>query len=127
MTPLPCRIGRPKRPAKAEAVHRIDQLLHSDLALIKRDARLLIPEAHFRLLHALEPLQGPLDRNRSSASGHTLDSQHDGRGGNRRSLRQPEHEDDGHPRNNRAPHSVTDLFMLFMSCPADSCVGPSVR
>ena len=69
-------------------VDRSDQLLHSDLVRIERHASLPIPEADIRPVHTLEPLQGSLDREGSSPSGHALDGQHDRRGGGQRSVRE---------------------------------------
>ena len=118
--PLPCRLGRLERRVEAEAIDRIDQLLHADSARVERDAGLLVSEAHLCPLHSLEPLQGPLDRNRSAASGHAFDSQHDNRGSTQGSVCQQEHQDGGNPGGHAAPHCVTFLSMFFISCPADS-------
>ncbi len=116
--PLPCRPGRLERRAEAEAIDHIDQLLHADLIPIERDASLPIPEAHLGPLHPLEPLQGPLDRNRSAASRHTLDSQHDRRGRGQGNMCEQERQNGGNPGGNTAPHCVTFLSMLFISSPA---------
>ena len=64
---------RLERGLEPDAVHRLDELLDGDPRGIERHHGLLLPEAHLRSAHTLEPFQGPLDRERSRPSGHPLD------------------------------------------------------
>ncbi len=74
--------------AKADAVHRFDQMLDGDAVRIEGDTGLLVPEADVRPLDTLEPLQGPLDRDGSGSSRHPLDGQNHGRGRGERDVRE---------------------------------------
>src|SRR5213593_1028980 len=58
------------RRAEPGSVHGGDHLLDRHLSRIEHDTRLLVAEAHVRPRHALEPFQGPLDRQRSRPSRH---------------------------------------------------------
>jgi len=47
--------------------HSLDELIHADPRGIESCSRLPVSKAHRRSLHAREPFQGSLDRDRSSA------------------------------------------------------------
>jgi len=75
-----------ERRREPRLLHRVDELIDADQRRIEGDARFLVAEAHVRPTHALEPLQGSLDREGSRPSGHALHGQHDRRWRRRRSV-----------------------------------------
>ena len=64
---------------KARAGHRVNHLFHRDALGIESDHGFFRTKAHVRPIHALQPLQGLLDRDGSGASRHALDRENDGR------------------------------------------------
>src|SRR2546426_11143332 len=60
---------------ESELVDSLDELIGGHARGIECHPRLLVAEAHVRSLHAREPFQGPLDRDRSGHSGHPLNGQ----------------------------------------------------
>ena len=105
------------RRAEPGSVHGGDHLLHRDLRRVVNHARLLVAEAHVRPRHALEPFQGPLDRQGSRPSRHALDREHDRRGRGRRRMDEQEQQYDRQPRNHSTSHRVSFMPMPFMSWP----------
>jgi len=76
-----CRLLASTLQGRSESgiVHSPDELIDTHPRGIEYHPRLFVAEVHLRSLHAREPLQGSLDRDRSSASGHPLNRKHDRR------------------------------------------------
>ena len=94
-----------------------DELFDGDLVRIEDHASLPVSEADVRPVDTLEPLQGSLDHERSGPSRHPLNGQNHRRGAGERGVQQEQHQEDGKPWTERAPHSIPPLFISFMSFP----------
>jgi MerR family transcriptional regulator, mercuric resistance operon regulatory protein len=113
-----------QRGMEPQFLHGLDQLIHAHPRGVERDARLLVAEAHLRRTHALEPFQGSLDRQRSHASRHAADRQHDRRRCSQHHVHHQEKNHRGQPERSRH-HGVRFRSMSFMPCPAALCSSPS--
>ena len=99
---------------KAGAGHRVNHLLHRDALGIESDHGFFRTKAHVRPIHALQPFQGLLDRDRSAASRHPLHREDDRRRRGQRAVRnQRETEEERQDRRRAAAHRLPP-----MSCPS---------
>ena len=83
-----------QRRAEAKTTYGGDHLLDGDLGGVEGHDRFLRLEAYVRPIHALQPFQGLLDRDRSGASGHPVHGEDDRGGGCQHSLGQGQERDE---------------------------------
>jgi hypothetical protein len=75
-----CLLPLLPRRAEAKTLYGHDHLLDGDLGGVEGHYRLLRLEAYICAIHALQPFQGLLDRDRSGPSRHSINGEDDSRG-----------------------------------------------